>query len=298
MIPKDYPSGQQLSRRAVGADVGATLVKLAVRSETGRTEFRILPAHAIERVAREVESARPGRVGLTGGGAPRVATLLEMDTERVTEFEAWVVGAEEMLRKAGLEVPEPYMLVSVGTGTSALRVDGGKATRIGGTALGGGTILGLGAGLIGISHFEELTELARRGDRRRVDLLVGDIDSGEAIPLPREMNASSFAKLGLHGRPNRADPADMAHAVMGLVGENVGIICGTLAALVEARAIVYAGSSLRDNPALSNILVGTTAARGGKALLLPEGEFAGALGALRLATHGDEQGFGEVDAVD
>lgn len=266
----------------MGADVGATLVKLAIRSDAGRTEFRILPAHAIERVAREVESVAPDRVGLTGGGAPELESLLEMDTERVMEFDAWPLGAEELLRNGSLEVRAPYLLVSVGTGTSAMLVTDGKATRVGGTALGGGTILGLGAVLLGTPRFDEITELAARGDRRRVDLLVGDIDPGGSIPLPRQMNAASFAKLARDGAGVEATPADLAHAVMGLVGENVGIICGTLAGMVGAQQIVYAGSSLRDNPALTHILVGATSARGGKSLLLPDGEFAGALGALRM----------------
>jgi type II pantothenate kinase len=174
-------------------------------------------------------------------------------------------------------------LVSVGTGTSALWVGGGDVTRVGGTALGGGTILGLGSALLGVSSFDELTALAQAGDRRSVDLLVGDLDPAGDIPLPREMNASSFAKLARKGSTAGVEPADLAKAVMGLVGENVAIICGMLAAAVQADRIVYAGSSLRNNPALTNILLGTTAARGGKALLLPEGEFAGALGALRLA---------------
>lgn len=292
MIPKAYPSrvasrrgGPGAVRRA-GADVGATLVKLAFQIGDAEPEFRLLPAHAIERVAREVESVEPERVGLTGGGAAEMASVLEMDTERVPEFEAWRRGAEEMLRRGDCRVAPPYLLVSLGTGTSAMLVEEGGITRIGGTALGGGTILGLGAGLLGVAGFDELTRLARSGDRRRVDLLVGDLDPAGSLPLPRQMNASSFAKLAQLARQGAADsvlPADLAHAVMGLVGENVGIICGTLAVAARAERVVYAGSSLRDNPALSEILLLATAARGAHPLLLPEGEFAGALGALRLA---------------
>jgi type II pantothenate kinase len=267
---------------AVGLDLGATLVKLALRTASGRTEFRILPAHAIERVAREVESIRPERLGLTGGGAPEAASLLKMDTERVNEFEAWGAGAEELLRNQGVSALLPYLLVSIGTGTSALRVDEGQITRVGGTALGGGTILGLGAGLVGTDDFSRLASLARHGDRRSVDLLVSDIYRGsEAPPLPGDINASSFAKLARGGDPAR--PPDLAHALMGMVGENIAIICSSLAVAAGAKRIVLAGGTLRDNPALTDILLAVAGLSGIPSLALADGEFAGALGALRLA---------------
>jgi len=263
---------------ALGVDLGATLVKLALRTASGQTEFRVFPAHAIERVALEVESLRPDRVGLTGGGAPEAASLLKMGTERVGEFEAWAAGAEELLRNQGVPTEPPYLLVSVGTGTSALRVGDGKITRVGGTALGGGTIVGLGAGLVGTADFDRLARMARDGDRRSVDLLVKDIYRGhEAPPLPGDINASSFAKLARSDATPR--PEDLAHAIMGLVGENVAIICGGLAVANGARRIVFAGGSLRENPAMSDVLLAVSALSGLPTLLLADGEFAGALGA-------------------
>jgi type II pantothenate kinase len=205
-----------------------------------------------------------------------------MDTERVNEFAAWAAGSEELLQKQGVPTAPPYLLVSVGTGTSAIRVGDGKSTRIGGTALGGGTIVGLGAGLLGIADFGRLAALARAGDRRNVDLLVSDIYRGDAAPpLPPDLNASSFAKLARGGGPPR--PEDLAHAVMGLVGENVGIICGNLALASGAERIVFAGGALRQNPALTDVLLAVASLSGRTALLLADGEFAGALGALRLA---------------
>ena len=269
---------------AIGVDVGATLVKLAERGSGGRTAFRLLPREAIERLADEVESAGSDRVGLTGGGAAELRGLLSMDTARVDEFSAWRRGAEHLLRDAAHLLRDGtvsrYLLVSLGTGTSALLVDEGETTRVGGTALGGGTVLGLGSGLIGTSSFDELVALAQRGDRRRVDLLVSEIGD---VPLPGDVTASCFAKLA---RPQDAAPhdaGDLAHAVMGLVGENVALICNALAAVNGVKRIVYAGSTLRDNPTLVEILRGLTAILGHEPVILPNGEFAGALGALLLA---------------
>ncbi|MFQ5417547.1 MAG: hypothetical protein ACE5FL_10925, partial [Myxococcota bacterium] len=70
--------------------------------------------------------------------------------------------------------------------------------------------------------------------------------------------------------------------IMGLVGENVGLICGGLAARAGVDHIVYGGSTLRHNDALSDILRALAAACGCRATILKDGEFAGALGALAI----------------
>lgn len=282
MIQKAYPLQPQLGTR-VGADVGATLAKLFVRRADGRTSLRLLPTRAMVQVAREVESAEPERVGLTGGGAPELAALLHFDTAPAPEFEAWRVGASAMLRQAGAGEVERYLLVSLGTGTSAMLVDRDSVTRAGGTALGGGTVVGLGAALIGSANFDELVSLAREGDRRNVDLLVSDIYRSGESPLPGDLNASSFAKLALIERDRRPEPRDLAHAIMGLVGENVALICNGIAAAAQVTRIAFGGTTLRANTTLVEILRLLSAAHGNQAIFLPDGEFAGALGALELA---------------
>ncbi len=282
MINKSFPTGSRTGT-ALGADVGATLLKLATHGSDGLTRFRLLPTDAIEQAAREVESARANRVGLTGGGAPELASLLGFDTTRVNEFDAWRKGADELLGRAGLDSSEPYLLVSLGTGTSAMRVDGETAERVGGTALGGGTLLGLATALLGTASFPEIVELARQGDRREVDLLLSDIYRSGDSPLPGEATASSFAKLARLGPGARPAAPDLAKALMVLVGENVALVCAGLAAVAGVKRVVFGGSSLRGNPPLVGILRVVTAAVGREPIMLPDGEFAGALGALLLA---------------
>ena len=282
MIQQAYPSDRG-DTATLGADVGATLTKLATRGDDGALQFRLVPSHAIEQVAREVESFRAERLGLTGGGAPDLASILGLDTAVVGEFDAWRRGAEALLRRQDQVAEGPYLLVSLGTGTSALLVHGEQVSRAGGTALGGGTILGLGAALTGRAGFDELIDLATRGDRRKVDLLVSDIYRAGDSPLPGDLNASSFAKLARCPDAERPKPCDLAHALMGLVGENVGLICNGLAAAARVVRIVFGGTTLRNNPLLMGILAGLGAAQGHEVVFLRDGEYTGALGALELA---------------
>jgi type II pantothenate kinase len=272
-----------IHRTRVGADVGSSLTKLAIRRGDEPLRLEHAPAEAIERVARQVESLRPERVGLTGGGAPRLAGLIRLDTMPVGEFDAWAAGARELLRMQGAASDAAFLLVSVGTGTSALRVEGGRALRVGGTALGGGTLLGLGAALTGLVDFDELVALADAGERGRVDLQIADVYPEGLAELPGAATAASFGKLArIAARGDRSDPRDLAGALVGLVGENVALLCNALAAQAGVRRIVFGGSALRGNRPLAGLLAGITAALGREAVLLANGEYAGALGALLL----------------
>ena len=160
-------------------------------------------------------------------------------------------------------------------------VEPGGVTRVGGTALGGGAIVGLGSALCRERDFDAIAALAARGDRRRVDLLVSDIYRPGEIALAGDATAANFGKPRVHaGTPARED---LANAIMGLVGENVALICTGLAAAHGVRRIVYGGSTLRGNSALRLVLTLITAAFGREALFLEDGEFAGAIGALELS---------------
>jgi type II pantothenate kinase len=92
----------------------------------------------------------------------------------------------------------PYLLVNIGSGVSFLKVSGPRAyERVGGTSLGGGTLWGLLSLLTGARTFDEMLDMAERGDNAKVDMLVGDIygaDYGK-IGLKSSTIASSFGKV-------------------------------------------------------------------------------------------------------
>ncbi len=260
----------------IGIDVGATLCKVA-RCGPG-LETLAFDSRDLAGVQSMLGEWKPERILATGGGAAGLGeTLAGAPVKRVAEFEAWARGAPLLAQLEGIDLPSAYLLVSLGTGTSILQISPRGSRRVGGSALGGGSLLGLGRLLLGIDAFEEITALAERGDRRKVDLLVGDIYTQGELPLPAEFNAASFGK-----RLSR-EPADLAHGLMGLVGENVGLICGQLAQALEAEAVVYCGSTLTRNPTLGGILRGVSAAFGTPAHLLERGAFCGAVGAASLA---------------
>jgi type II pantothenate kinase len=256
----------------IGIDAGASLWKLARVGEG--LETASLPTGAFPALQAQLQDWNAEEVRLTGGGAARIAAALDgMRIAHVSEFEAWGRGAPRLAERAGWSLPERYLLVSLGTGTSMLAVEGTQVRRAGGASLGGGTLLGLGKLLCHVETFADLAALAAQGERGRVDLLVRDIYPEGGIALHPDWTASSFAKLASR------EPADLAHALMGLLGENIGIPCAAVAHALSLETLVFGGSPLEDNPTLQEILEQTVALAGREACILPHGAFCGAVGA-------------------
>jgi len=264
---------------AAGVDAGASLIKLAIRDSRGELTLASLSASAAKEVLGRVRDCPVGRVALTGCGAAELAQQIE-GARRIEEFNAWANGARARVDPEG--AGGPFLLISMGTGTSALRVSPGAAERVGGTALGGGTLLGLSAALVGTRDFDQIAALAARGDRSQVDLTIGDL-YGDDFEIPALFTAASFGKL----MPNvQADPSDLAQGIMGLIGENVGKICASLARENNTQRVIFAGGCLRGNDYLANLLRGMCLVVGLDAEVLENGEYTGALGALQLVESG------------
>lgn len=276
------PSGGE----EIGLDLGATLTKaIVVGAGAPLTDIEtfLFPAGDAAAVDAFLTRYRRPLLAATGAGARRLAKQLTGETLAVVadEFVAWGLGEEALLAEADFVPSHPHLLVSLGTGTSILRVENGASVvRVGGTGLGGGTLQGFGRLLLGESDHDTLSALAAQGDRRRVDLLVRDLYGAGEIALSGDLTAANL------GRVTSRDPRDLAHAIVGLIGENVALLAGALARQDGGRPpldIVYAGSTLRSNPALRYVLAFVSSLSGATARFLPRGEFVGAVGALVTA---------------
>ena len=160
----------------------------------------------------------------TGGGAfkfyDKIRSTLGVEVEREDEMECLIKGLDFFITQIPNEVftyddsnegspmqfqePKadvyPYLLVNIGSGVSMIKVSGpSEYQRIGGTSLGGGTLWGLLSLLTGARNFDDMLDMADKGDNGAVDLLVGDIYGEgmgyEKIGLSEKTIASSFGKV-------------------------------------------------------------------------------------------------------
>jgi len=148
----------------------------------------------------------------------------------------------------------PYLLVTIGTGVSILRIDGSrKYSRVSGSTIGGGTYWGLCRLLTSAEHFEDVLNLAKQGDPSKVDMMVGDIygnnkEGLEKLGLPADIVASSFGKLVAKLDPaSGLEESDLARALLLMITNNIGQVAYLNALLHKTPRIYFVGNFLRHN---------------------------------------------------
>ena len=281
------------SAQAIGVDAGSSLVKICLLDDSDQRHLATWLSPATEEVLSLIERTAPQRLGLTGSGARELAEALGLGAPPLLEFDAWGRGANALLGASTKAPTTPYLLVSIGTGTSMMRVENEHVERVGGTALGGGTILGLGSALTDCRDHDELVALAARGERSRIDLLISDVYENQGVALAGDATASAFGKLAHSLSAPERHPvlaqdgpaaADLAAAAVSLVAENIVLLCAAHAKAHALDTIAFGGGTIAGHPALGENIAAVAKFFGFEVLLLPDRGHAGAVGAMLMAS--------------
>lgn len=152
------------------------------------------------------------KVIITGVGSTHInQPLYGLPTEKADEFLANGLGARYQMNLERLTV------ISMGTGTSFVRVDENGIRHIGGLGIGGGTLAGMSNYMFKTKDIQQIVTLAEKGDVGKVNLQIQDISEVPIPNLPMTATAASFAKAG----PNSL-PEDMAAGVICLILQTIG----------------------------------------------------------------------------
>ncbi len=153
-------------------------------------------------------------IAVTGVGSKVIPSkLLDYPTIKVDEFDANAAAASLVCNETR------FIVVSMGTGTSFVEIDNGIAKHIGGTALGGGTILGLFK-LMGLGNgWTQLRALAESGSVEKVDLTVADVTTEPLPGLPLDTAVTNFGKADSNATPN-----DIAMGLINMTLQNIGVM--------------------------------------------------------------------------
>lgn len=261
----------------VGIDAGGTLIKVAY-TKNGEVHFEKYPIAEIERVADWVNELGDCHICVTGGKSGVLISLLEQPAQEMVEFEATHLGVQMLLEKSG-DLEEAYLVTNVGTGTSIHCIQDNEQERLGGTGVGGGTLIGLSHLLTGVTRYEEIVALASQGSRDRIDLKVKHIYEGKEPPISGELTASNFGQ-NLFAISDELTKEELLATVIGLVGETVSTVSVQAARQCRSSTIVYIGSSFIDNPLLKEVVTSYTILRGSVPVFPENGEYSGAVGAM------------------
>ncbi len=173
-------------------------------------------------------------VMMSGVGASHITKPLhDLPCRNVPEFRAIGLGG---LYLSGLD---EAVVISMGTGTAAVYARrGSEMEYLGGTGVGGGTLIGLSKLLLKMDSIQHVQQLAAEGDLHRVDLCIGDIaKNGYEAEMPVEMTASNFGKVS-----DIASRSDIALGLLNMVFETVGMIAIFAARTHHIRDIVLTGN--------------------------------------------------------
>lgn len=197
----------------------------------------------------------------------------------VAEVQAIGCGGRALL--ASDQSDAPLLVVSAGSGTAIVAGRGDQYAHVTGSAVGGGTLLGLARLLLGTADPQEIDGLALQGDPNGVDLSLADVITGPIGQLPADATAVNFGRLAR--QDIAAGRADLAAALVTLVGQVIAVIAINAARAQQIERIVVIGR-LATLPSMRQAIERVGGFYGVSLILPPDAEYATALGAL-FSTH-------------
>lgn len=165
----------------------------------------------------------------------------------VGEVQAIGRGGQAAFATTGIAFPRRrrLLVVSAGSGTAMLAAQGKHFRHVTGTAVGGGTMLGLGRLILESVDPLEIDNLAMAGNSNEVDLALADVVTGPIGTLPATATAVNFGRLAR--MPLDASCSDKAAALVNLIGQVIALLAisaaraETPASATEAAPIVVIG---------------------------------------------------------
>ncbi|MBI2549219.1 hypothetical protein HYW21_07765 [Candidatus Woesearchaeota archaeon] len=215
----------------LGIDLGYSSTKFVVMHEKKivMKEIRIKESNKslprlIDALCKQYPQIR--KVAITGGNSSTSAVQHTLPVHHISEIVAIGTGALFLAREG------KGVVLSCGTGTCMVYQESQESIHIGGTGIGGGTLLGLGKLLLGTEDVEKITTLAKNGDNTRIDVTIQDIIGGPLGMLPPEITAANFGKV------TSTKKEDIAHAIVTLVAEGIASV-GILGAQLKKEKQLY-----------------------------------------------------------
>uniref|UniRef100_UPI00398F43B8 4'-phosphopantetheine phosphatase n=1 Tax=Pristiophorus japonicus TaxID=55135 RepID=UPI00398F43B8 len=258
------PDDEPLYEISVQEEITARLHFVKFENAYIETCLDFIKAHLVNTETKVIKA--------TGGGAHKFKSLIEkklgLNVDKEDEMTCLIKGCNFVLRNIPHEAfvyvkhadPEyrfqtthpdifPYLLVNIGSGVSIVRVESeDQFERIGGSSIGGGTFWGLGALLTKTKRFDELLQLASKGQHTNVDMLVRDIYGGayESFGLTGDLIASSFGKSATTDKEFTQE--DMAKSLLHMISNDIGQLACLYAKLHNLSRVYFGGFFIRGHP--------------------------------------------------
>ena len=273
-------------RTVIGIDIGGSTTKIVgLRTDNGESRLidpifvratdavtSVYGAFGKFTMQNNISLDDIDRVLMTGVGSSFInKPLYSLECEKVSEFRCVGKGG---LYLSGLD---EAIVVSMGTGTAimyAKRQDDRIVTEyLGGTGVGGGTMIGLSRKMLGVDNIDHFEQLCQGGDLANIDLRIKDMSSDHTFQINDEITASNFGKLS-----DLATPSDTALGIANMVGETIAMLAVFAARNYGIKNVVLTGN-LTAIKAVTRVFEGLEPMFGVKFIIPEQSQFATVIGA-------------------
>ena len=241
-----------MNRTVIGIDVGGTTTKIVgfCRNEQGEQQLiapqfvratdpltSIYGAFGKFTAENALELGDIDRIMMTGAGSSVIhKSIYNLRCLPVPEFSSSGIGG---LYLSGLN---EAIVVSMGTGTALIHArrqeEDYDIQYLGGTGIGGGTLVGLSRRMIGVASVEHIEQLCADGNLDNVDLRIKDISRNHAYHgINENLTAANFGNLS-----DMASNSDLALGITNMVAETIAMLSIFAARSYALRDIVLIGN--------------------------------------------------------
>ena len=241
-----------MNRTVIGIDVGGTTTKIVGfrKNQTGEQALiapqfvratdpltSIYGAFGKFTAENGLELSDIDRIMMTGAGSSTVQKgIYNLPCSPVPEFSSSGIGGLYLSKL------NEAIVVSMGTGTALIHAKRNEKSYdieyLGGTGVGGGTLVGLSRRLIGVDSIEHIEQLCAEGDLDNIDLRIKDISQNHTYHgINENLTAANFGKVS-----DMATNSDLALGIANMVAETVGMLAIFAARSYHLRDIVLIGN--------------------------------------------------------
>lgn len=273
-------------RTVIGIDIGGSTTKIVgLRTDNGESRLidpifvratdavtSVYGAFGKFTMQNNISLDDIDRVLMTGVGSSFInKPLYSLECEKVSEFRCVGKGG---LYLSGLD---EAIVVSMGTGTAIMyaKRQGERIVTeyLGGTGVGGGTMIGLSRKMLGVDNIDHFEQLCQGGDLANIDLRIKDMSSDHTFQINDEITASNFGKLS-----DLATPSDTALGIANMVGETIAMLAVFAARNYGIKNVVLTGN-LTAIKAVTRVFEGLEPMFGVKFIIPEQSQFATVIGA-------------------
>jgi type II pantothenate kinase len=224
----------------IAIDIGMTNVDVVLEDTSGKRflmfsnpggEASVQLRFVLDAIASDLN---PGMtIGVTGGRYRDLPKALDgYQIHKVNEMLALGLGGLALSRL------DTGLVVSAGTGVAMVAARDGEVKHVTGSAVGGGTLLGLARLILGTNDILEIDRLALAGDASAVDIMLTEAVGGEIGRLPASANAVNLGKLENEDGFTREN---LAAGLVRLVAQVIAVIAINAANAENLADIIMVG---------------------------------------------------------